>query len=76
MRYWLALKLFLLIGGVLWCAAIVRRSREDATAVRSPNDAGERYVVIGYWCVTALVAVLLVTFGLGVLGEVWALLRF
>lgn len=75
-RYWLALKLLMIFGGLVWCVEIFRRRRRDIAAVREPSDEIERIVVIGYWIVTAVIVALLAVFVPSVLREFLQLLRF
>jgi hypothetical protein len=62
-RYVFTFKVMRVIVGVAWCVAIVRRLGEDIATVRDPPDPESRYVVISFWVVTAVIALLLATSG-------------
>lgn len=69
-RYsWFAANVVLLIAGIAWCIAILARWREDLATLRNSSDPVEQWVVIGYWTVTAIVLLLLATYGFGTLRE-------
>ena len=65
-RYWFAFKVILVIAGVWWCIEIFRRRHRDLEDFWQRNDPVIRRVVIGYWFATAVILVLLLTYGIGV----------
>jgi hypothetical protein len=75
MHRWQSIKFLLVIAGICWCVAIVRRRHEDLATLRNPRDRVDRNVVIGLWAGTAVVLALLVTLGVGVVAEFWGMLR-
>jgi heme/copper-type cytochrome/quinol oxidase subunit 2 len=75
MHRWQSIKYLLVIAGICWCVAIFRRRREDVAAFRKTGDRVERNVVIGIWAVTAVVLLVLLTWGVGVAAEFWGMLR-
>lgn len=75
MYRWQSIKFLLVIAGICWCVAIVRRRHEDLAAFRKSGNLVDRNVVIAFWAVTAVVLVLLLTLGVGVIADFWAMLR-
>lgn len=69
-----ACKVLLVIAGIAWCVAIVRRLRDDIKDVRNPADPESRYVVIGFWAVTVLIAFVLATSGVGVIRQFFTII--
>ena len=65
---WLACELVLMIAGIWWCVEAFGRREEDLRTLRESKDRVVRRLVIGYWVVTAGVAV-------GVLMLCWAIVR-
>lgn len=47
MRYWLAFKLLLIVGGVGWCVAIFRRREDDVRTLRESDEPADRSIVGG-----------------------------
>ena len=68
-RYWFAFKVILVIAGVSWCVEVFRRRHRDIEDFRQRDDPVTRGVVVGYWIATAVVIVLLCTFGVSVARE-------
>jgi hypothetical protein len=75
MHRWQSIKFLLVIAGICWCVAIFRRREDDLAAFRKPGNRVDRNVVLGFWAATAVVLVLLVTLGVDVVADFWAMLR-
>lgn len=72
-RYWFAFKIILIIAGICWCVTIFQRRHQDLEDFKQNSDPADRYIVVGYWVTTAIIASLLIAF---VPGEVKRLLDF
>jgi hypothetical protein len=75
MYRWQSLKFLLVIAGVCWCVALLRRRNEDIAAFRETGNRVDRNVAIGIWAATAVVLLLLLTLGVSVVAEFWEMFR-
>lgn len=50
--------------GVMWCYQVVRRFREDVREIRELKEGVRTGVIIFFWVLTVLIAILLIRYGL------------
>lgn len=72
-RYGFALEVILIIGGIGWCAAIFNRRHDDLRKLRETNVPLDRYVIWGFWTVTAVVFLFVVWRGIAALVAMYRL---
>lgn len=53
--------------GVYWCYEVIGRWRSDLDELRTVDDKLRRAVIVGFWILTAAIAVLVVTSALRVI---------
>ena len=54
--------------GIVWCGAILKRLPSDVRDYREADGGATRAVLVTYWVVTALIALWVVGFALGLLA--------
>lgn len=59
--------------GVLWCREMLGRWPRDIEAFRKAKDPSTRQVLVALWAMTAVIALLLVNFFVGILGNIGVL---
>lgn len=55
-----AIKLVLIILGIIWIVEIFKRRHEDIETLKVSKDGIEKGVVIGFWIVTAIIVWILI----------------
>jgi len=70
LNFGIVINAILLVLGVLWCREMFGRWRRDLDDFRSTKDASTRQVLIALWVVTALIALLLINFFIGILANI------
>ncbi len=56
--------------GTYWCIFVIARLREDIDELRTVKDKGRQAAIIFIWLVTLVIAVLLIRFAVGLVGDV------
>ena len=49
------LKAILLVGALVWCKDVVRRSPDDILALRTSDEFGEKFAVVFWWVIASFV---------------------
>lgn len=70
LNFGVVLNAILLVMGGLWCREMFARWRKDLHEYRTTEDASTRHVLIFLWGLTALIALLIVNFVVGILRNV------
>jgi hypothetical protein len=73
LNFGIVINAILLVLGVLWCREMFGRWRRDLDEFRNTKDASTRQVLIALWVVTAVIAVLLINFFIGILANIGVL---
>ena len=63
-RFRMFFPMVLIIIGIIWCAEIAKRWRDDWTTFRNGKEPFDKSIVVGYWFVTAIIGYFLATSGL------------
>jgi hypothetical protein len=70
LSFGLIVNAILLAGGIYWCYEIFGRWRSDVAELREGDDKTTKGVIIGFWMVTVVVAVLVFNFAWGVVAGI------
>ena len=57
MLFVVAFKALLFVGGLLWCKEVFERRHDDLEVLREGEDRMHQGLIMGFWVVTALIAV-------------------
>ncbi len=66
-----ALKVLILVIGILWCREIFGRFSSDCNELREDKEGTKRIVIVSYWVLTAGVVVLMGYMVFGIVKPIW-----
>jgi hypothetical protein len=69
------IKATLLVIGIYWCYKVFGRWRSDLEDLRKVDDTLEKAVIIGIWALTIVIAILVINFAVGFIGNIVSAIR-
>jgi len=56
--------------GVYWCYKVIARLRDDLEQLREGESKITKAVIVGFWALTVVIAILVINFAVGVIGGI------